>query len=176
MDIWLLRHAAAHDRAPSGRDADRELTPEGLDRARAVARGLALLEPGIARVVTSPYRRARQSAEAAAWSLGVELTESRALEPERDPEEILREVASEGGGDVLLVGHQPHLGALLGLLAAGPGIEIPMKKASVARIALEGRWSGTLKTLLPPKYLEALDNAKAKAPAEAKAKAKAGDA
>ena len=172
MDIWLLRHAAAHDRAPSGRDADRELTPEGLDRARVVARGLALLEPGISKVVTSPYRRARQTAEAAARSLGVELTESRALEPEREPEEILREVVSEHGGDVLLVGHQPHLGALLGLLAAGAGAEIPMKKASVARIALEGRWSGTLKALLPPKYLEALE----RVPGNAKVKSISGDA
>ncbi|MCA1611996.1 MAG: histidine phosphatase family protein [Acidobacteria bacterium] len=71
MDIWLLRHAAAEDRPDSGRDSDRALTPEGIERARAVALGLAALEPGIARVITSPYRRARQTADAAAtgrWS------------------------------------------------------------------------------------------------------------
>jgi phosphohistidine phosphatase len=155
VDIWLLRHASAEDRARSGRDADRALTPEGLARAERVARGLALLEPGISRVVTSPYRRARQTAEAAAKALGIpEVSESRALEPERDAQEILVEVA-ESVGDVLLVGHQPHLGALLGLLVAG-GKEIPMKKASVARVTLDGRWSGTVRAYLPPDVLELL--------------------
>jgi phosphohistidine phosphatase len=157
MDLWLLRHAAAEDRAPSGRDADRELSPDGVRRAREVARGLATLEPGIARVVTSPFRRARQTAEAAAEALGLAdaLVESQALEPERDPEEILREIA-EGEGDVLVVGHQPHMGALLGLLVAGEGVEIPMKKGGVARVTLEGRSSGILRAFLPPKILEAI--------------------
>jgi len=157
MDVWLLRHAAAEDRAPSGRDADRALTAEGAARAEAVGRGLAALEPGIARIVTSPYRRARQTAEAAAKALGLagQVAESRALEPERDPEEILREIVS-GDGDVLLVGHQPHMGALFGLLVGGRGVEIPMKKASVARITVDGRWSGTLRAYLPAKMLESL--------------------
>jgi phosphohistidine phosphatase len=155
MELWLLRHAAAEDRARSGRDEDRALTPEGLARAEAVGRGLALLEPGISQIVTSPYRRARQTAEAAAKALGIPISESQALEPERDPEEILVEV-SDSGDAVLLVGHQPHIGALLGLLVAGPGRDLPMKKASVARIAVHGRWSGTLKAYLPAGVLERL--------------------
>jgi phosphohistidine phosphatase len=160
VDIWLLRHAAAEDRSGSGRDADRALTSDGRNRAREVARGLAALEPGIERVVTSPYVRARQTAEpaAAALGLGREISESRALEPERDPEEILRELAADPR-DVLLVGHQPHLGALLGLLVGGKGVEIPMKKASIARIELTGRWAGTLKAYLPPRVLEAIAKA-----------------
>ena len=161
MEIWLLRHAAAEDRADSGRDSDRALTPEGTERARAVALGLAALEPGILRVITSPYRRARQTADAAAAALGLpgSVSESRALEPENDPQEILREV-SAGSGDVLLVGHQPHLGSLLGLLVGGERVEIPMKKAAVARVTLTGRWSGTLRALLPPRLLEKLGERK----------------
>ena len=155
MDLWLLRHAAAEDRAKSGGDADRALTPEGLARAEAVARGLAKLEPGIARIVSSPYVRARQTAEAAAKALGIrKIFESRALEPERDPEDILEEVGESSGG-VLLVGHQPHLGALLGRLVAGEA-DMPMKKAAIARITVSGRWSGTLRAYLPPEVLERL--------------------
>jgi phosphohistidine phosphatase len=157
VEVWILRHAVAEDRSSTGRDEDRELTEDGEKRAREVGRGLALLEPGIVRVVTSPYRRARQTAEAAAAGLHghLPIAESRALEPERDPEEILDEVA-RGDGDVLLVGHQPHLGQLLGLLVGGPGVEIPMKKAAVARVTLTGRWSGTLKAYLPAPVLERL--------------------
>ena len=155
MDIWLLRHAEAEDRAVSGRDADRALTPAGLKRAQAVARGLALLEPSISRVVSSPYLRARQTADAAARALGIaEVSESRALEPEAEPEEILNEL-EEAGDDVLLVGHQPHLGALLGRLVAGEA-EMPLQKAGIARVAMGGRWSGRLRAYLPPNVLELL--------------------
>jgi len=158
VDVWILRHAVAEDRSDSGRDADRALTDEGARRARDVGRGLAALAPGIARIVTSPYRRARQTADAAAAALDLEgaLSESSALEPERDPEEILREVSASGHDDVLVVGHQPHLGALLGLLVAGRGVEIPLKKAAVARVTLTGRWTGALKAYLPAPVLERL--------------------
>jgi phosphohistidine phosphatase len=164
MDLWLLRHAAAEDRAASGRDQDRELTPEGAKRAKAVARGLAVLEPGIDLVITSPYRRARQTAEAVVEALGLEKSfrESAALEPDRDPEEILAEVeAQEKRDGILLVGHQPHLGILLGrLLAGGRGLEIPLKKASIARVNLAGRGRGQLRALFPAPVLEQIARAR----------------
>ena len=157
MELWLLRHAAAEDRSPSGRDEDRSLTKEGAERAQAVARGLAALEPGIELVLTSPYLRARQTAEPAVEELGLEKSfrDSRALEPGSDPEEILGEAEAEGHDSVLLVGHQPHLGILLGRLVCGtPGSEIPLKKAAVARVSLEKGRRGSLKALLPAKVLE----------------------
>lgn len=156
MEIWLLRHAAAEDRATSGHDSDRTLTEDGHRRAREVARGLAALEPGIELILTSPFWRARQTAEPAAQALKLsgKLRETRALEPDRDPSEVLEEVRAEGVEAVLLVGHEPHLGALLGRLVAGaPGLEIPMKKAAVARVTWSGSGAGSLRAVLPPKIL-----------------------
>lgn len=154
MDIWLLRHATAEDRSATGRDADRELTPDGLRRAQRVARGLAALEPGIEMVLTSPFRRARQTAEAAARALALErrLSLSGALEPQTDPDDILEEIAAHGSGCVLLVGHEPHLGELLGRLV-GSGVALPLRKAAVAWVEREGR-AGTLRALLPAPILE----------------------
>jgi phosphohistidine phosphatase len=156
MDVWLMRHAAAETRTVSGRDQDRELTAEGLERAQAVARGLARLEPGILRVVTSPYRRAVQTARpvAEALRLSDRLSESRALEPERDPQEILLELQAADCESTLLVGHEPHLGVLLGRLVTGVGgAEIPLKKAAVARVEWE-KGVGALRALLPARVLE----------------------
>ena len=95
MEIWLLRHAAAEDRADSGRDADRTLTEDGHRRAREVGRGLARLEPEISLVLTSPYARARQTAESAAraLNLGGKIRVTSALEPHAEPD------ADEEGGD-----------------------------------------------------------------------------
>jgi phosphohistidine phosphatase len=160
MEIWLLRHASAEDRADSGRDADRTLTEDGHRRAREVARGLASLDPKIELILTSPYWRARQTAEPAAEALRLsgKLRETRALEPDRDPSEILEEIVAESVESVLLVGHEPHLGALLGRLVAGTtGLEIPLKKAAIARVLWSGAGAGSLRALLPPKVLEKLD-------------------
>lgn len=159
MDIWILRHAAAEDRAPSGRDEDRPLTREGAQRAERVGRGLATLEPGIELILTSPYLRARQTAEAAARPLGAikKIRRSRALEPGRSPHEILEELRAETLAAVLLVGHQPHLGALLRLLVAGEAsLDIPLKKAALARVTWEGSGAGVLELLLPAGALDRL--------------------
>ena len=159
MDLWLLRHAAAEDRAASGRDRDRQLTDEGRQRAAEVGRALARLEPGISAIWSSPFRRARQTAEQAARGLRFAGTihETECLGPERDPQEVLDELdRSEVSRGVLLVGHQPHLGALLGRLVVSGGAEIPLQKASLARIERTGRRAGTLRALLPPAILERL--------------------
>lgn len=159
MEIWLLRHAAAEDRAPSGRDADRTLTEDGHKRAREVARGLARLEPGIELILTSPYSRAKQTAEPVARALGLtaKLQETAALEPGSDPQEILDEIRAEKVESVLLVGHEPHLGALLGRLISGrAGLEVPMKKAALARLSWSGSGPAGLRALLPARVLERL--------------------
>jgi phosphohistidine phosphatase len=163
MEIWLMRHAAAEERASSGRDADRTLSEDGHRRAREVARGLAEIEPGIQLILTSPYARARQTAEpvARALRLAGRVRETQALEPASDPEEILDEIRSEKVEGVLLVGHEPHLGSLLGRLVAGhPGLEIPMRKAAVARLSWTGSGPAMLRSLLPSKVLARLGSAK----------------
>jgi phosphohistidine phosphatase len=162
MEIWLLRHATAEDRSASGRDADRTLTEDGHKRAREVARGLAALEPGIELMLTSPFARARQTAEpvARALKLASRLRETAALEPDADPEDVLAEIRAEKSQSVLLVGHEPHMGSLLGRLVAGrPGLAIPMKKAAVARLSWEGSGPATLRALLPARVLSRIGSA-----------------
>jgi len=158
MDLWLLRHAEAEGRAASGRDEDRGLTPGGLAQAKAVARGIAALAPAIKFILTSPYLRARQTAEPVAEALGLAgIRPSRALEPGSDPEAILSELEA-GEESFLLVGHAPQLGRLLGRLVTGtPDGDIPMSKASAACVSFEGlEHRGRLRAFLPARVLERL--------------------
>jgi phosphohistidine phosphatase len=155
MDVWLLRHAAAEDQAPSGRDADRKLTPEGAARASAVARGLAEMASEIEAVLSSPYRRAKETAEPAAKALGVAVTESRALEPGHSPDEVLKQLAASSWEQVLLVGHEPLLGSIVGVVVFGDEDHaIPLKKAQVAHLKWAPGEPGKLKALIPAKALE----------------------
>jgi phosphohistidine phosphatase len=157
MELWLLRHAEAQERAASGQDEDRGLTAAGIAQAKAVARGITALAPAIAVILTSPYLRARQTAEPLAEALGLSgIRPSRALEPGSDPEAILPELEEAGEASVLLVGHAPQLGRLLGRLVTGdPEGDIPMSKACAALVSFEGlERRGRLRAFLPVGVLE----------------------
>lgn len=162
MHVWLLRHAKAHDVTASGRDDERALTAEGAARAAAVGRGLALLAPTIEVVLSSPYRRARETAEAAARALGVEgVVESSALEPGRAASEIVRQLSAAPWNRVLLVGHEPLLGSVIGLVVFGDEARgVPLRKAELARLSWTPGGAGTLEALIPAGILEKLTAAR----------------
>ena len=62
--IYIVRHAIAAERGEKyPDDAKRPLTHDGIARMRQAVRGFSTLEPGIDLVLTSPYVRARQTAE-----------------------------------------------------------------------------------------------------------------
>lgn len=157
MDVWLLRHADAEERSPSGRDEDRSLTRDGAERAAAVGRGLARLAPRITVVWSSPYRRALQTARAVAAALGAEVTELAALAPGGAAEDVVGELAAARHSAALLVGHEPLLGAAIGLLVHGDERrDVPMRKAALAHVAWDPGGDGTLEALLPPEVTERL--------------------
>lgn len=162
MILHVLRHAEAEEVSPSGRDADRRLTDDGRRRMKSVAKAIAKLDAGYDAILVSPLVRSRQTAEPVAEACGFRkaLTETRALLPNADPVELLHEVARGKAGSVLVVGHQPHLGRLLGVLLTGRAdLEVPMKKAALAAFEAGADPSlgrAELKFYLPPKLLEAL--------------------
>jgi phosphohistidine phosphatase len=119
----LLRHGAALPAARDG-DASRRLSPRG----RADLERLAVRLTGMGwrpdRAFTSPLLRARDSALIALGGTTPVVTAEvmDALRPECDPAAVLEALAARGStqGHVLLVGHQPLLGLLGGLLTGGP--------------------------------------------------------
>ena len=159
MEIWILRHAKAEDGGPDTPDEERALTPAARRRMRSAARAIARLEPKFDAILTSPLRRARQTAEPVARALGQEsdLIETTALAPGADPGEILREIEKRRKKRVLLVGHMPHVGRLLGYLLTGrPNTPVEVKKGALARVEIEDETPkppGTLTLLLTSRAL-----------------------
>ncbi len=140
MDLLLIRHGPAADRDPSRwpDDRNRPLTPEGERSTRRAAKGLARLEPGVDKVVSSPAVRARATAEIFREVLAIdaELELWDELEPDTSPGPILERVQrySRRRG-VALVGHEPTLGELLGLAVTGDSVPITrFAKAGVAQL------------------------------------------
>jgi phosphohistidine phosphatase len=140
MHVYLLRHGVAEDAGPGVSDRDRALTGEGTKRLqRAVPAWRRLLKaPQI--VFVSPLRRAQQTAEflLAAGDRDAEVRTEPVLVPEADPMQALHLLQAEqwaGAKSVACVGHEPHLGYLLGLLLTGqPRTALPMKKGMLAAV------------------------------------------
>lgn len=130
MELFLIRHASAED----GEDDDaRALADRGQRRFREVVRGLDALGVRFDRVLHSPKLRAVQTAELLAPLVDGEV-EVTALLAQAPGKALLAQVSGEA---VALVGHQPWLGELLGLLVAGDarhGERFELKKGAVARL------------------------------------------
>jgi len=62
LHLFFLRHGKAEDIYAGITDADRKLTPEGIDEMRAEALALATLNPRFDLIYTSPYPRALETA------------------------------------------------------------------------------------------------------------------
>jgi phosphohistidine phosphatase len=141
MKLYLVRHGIAIDRAspdcPS--EPDRCLTPKGIKKTRRAARGLATVAIKPDLLLSSPYRRAKQTAEIFASALGCSPSKIRftdSLLPNADPGAIYRELASHEAEEVVVFGHAPHLDQALALAIHADDAVTVLKKASVARLTL----------------------------------------
>ena len=162
MELFLVRHATALPLPEgAGEEADdaRPLTPKGVRRFRKVVRGLAALGVELDLILTSPKRRALETAELLAHLLQGEVRVSPHL-AEPPGEELLAEIPQEGR--VALVGHEPYLSALLARLLFGDLLggsvrdilegRFVLKKGGVAWLEGTPRPGGmALKALFPPK-------------------------
>ena len=114
--IHFLRHAdAAGRRDWVGPDRDRPLTEEGRRQARAVADRLSA--GGVARILSSPFRRCVESVEPLAAATGIPVEIEAALAEGADRERVADLVREVAAGTVLC-SHGDVAGDLIGRLAA----------------------------------------------------------
>lgn len=164
MDVYLVRHAAAHGRDPERwpDDSFRPLTPEGEDAFRRSLPGLAQLAPRVDALLSSPFERAWRTAEVLNELEGWPAPKSWApLEPTLPPEKAALVLEAYGAAEaVAVVGHRPGLHELASYLLTGEadGAEIAIKKGGVVCVRFEGAFSpgaGQLRWLVTPKILRA---------------------
>ena len=157
MRLYVLRHAIAEDAAPGQADADRKLTEPGVRKLRRVLERAAHAGAKPDAILTSPYVRARHTAEIAAQELGfpgplIETTNLLPFADVVDAWEELREYAKLDSA--LVVGHNPQLSYLVAMTIGAPGYGIEMKKGALAAIDLTSTGKqprGTLLWLLTAK-------------------------
>ena len=161
MEIYILRHGIAEESSRSGRDRDRELTVEGIEKTRAGGKALRKLGVEFNLVLASPFARARKTAEIVAEELGCQgmLKECDALASGESAAGVLAELkkAAPTHECVLLIGHEPDLSLLISILLSGqPRLGIAMKKGGLCKLSCDSPEPGgaILHWLLTAKLLE----------------------
>jgi phosphohistidine phosphatase len=162
MEIYLQRHGIAEFERAGLRDADRALTEAGIARLKAILKmaHAAGVKPSL--ILTSPYRRASQTAELAAQILGCEgeLVLSNALTPMADPRDAWEEIRLyKDSPSLYLAGHEPLFGRLAAFLLGAPSLEVDFKKGAIVRIDVESfgaQPEGVLKWMLVAKLATAV--------------------
>lgn len=165
MHVWVIRHAAAEDRASFKKtgltDDLRPLTVEGRRRMRRGVQGLKRIVDSLDLIVTSPLIRAVETAHVVAKSFDkVHVAELKDLSPGGRPEGIFRFLVDQGKDTVALIGHEPDLSCLI-CLSIGCRIadRVQLKKGGAALLVFDGpiaTGAATLRTLLTPQLLRKL--------------------
>ncbi len=144
MDLLLWRHAEAFELEPGGDDLQRALTPKGERQARRMAAWLNRHMSAGTRVLCSPARRTRQTADA----LGRDFRVLPALAPDAEPEALLQTANwPDARTPVLIVGHQPTLGMTAALLLTGSAEPWPLRKGALIWLRRRER-DGQAQTML----------------------------
>jgi phosphohistidine phosphatase len=128
MDLIVWRHAEAHDAQPGEDDMLRPLTPRGRKQAERMAGWLESQLPQGTRILCSPAVRAEQTVKA----LGRKYKVRDALSPGASMQDILETSGWPAAKyPVLLVGHQPALGAAIAHLLQMPDEVCAIRKGAV---------------------------------------------
>lgn len=147
MNLILWRHADAEDGIP---DEARRLTAKGHKQARKMADWLDRHLPEDWRVIASPAVRACETASA----LTVDFVIEPAVSTAATPQGLLKAVGwPNGKGTVVVVGHQPTLGAAAALALTGAARSWDVKKGAIWWISRDDDGGVMVRAVLAPGIL-----------------------
>jgi phosphohistidine phosphatase len=160
MIVYFVRHASAGQKKFSPKkDEKRPLDTEGIHQCTQMGRILSAMEVSVDAVVSSPLKRATQTASLIANEIGHEgkLNTENALRPEAKYEhfrDMLRKYSKFES--LILVGHNPNFSEFLGrmIVANGAHAYVDLKKAAAAKVESEQK-KFVLQWLLTPRLAKA---------------------
>jgi phosphohistidine phosphatase len=164
VNLYLLRHGIAVEPGTPGyeRDSERPLIPKGERRLRAAAAAMKKLGLSFDLILSSPFVRARQTAEIMAEELKLKkhIRFSDDLVPGGNARALIHALneLKPAPENLLLAGHEPNLSRLISLLVSGGAdAAIEMKKGGLCKLEIGELCHGRcaqLAWLLTPAQME----------------------
>jgi phosphohistidine phosphatase len=137
MRLWIVRHGKAEPSSPLGSDSVRALASHGREQSRWLGRTVAAHADRPRRIVSSPVRRAIETATLINQSVGAEFVQSPLLETGRAASDAIGVVETFADPyPLMIVGHNPTLESVVGFLITGPGAEYEMRTGQAVLLDL----------------------------------------
>ncbi len=140
MELYILRHGIAVERGTPGykNDGDRPLTKEGIQKMEQIAQAMKAMGLKFDVIFSSPFIRAKHTADIAGHALRQDVTVTKHLLPDSDARKLIDEINDEKPHTVLLVGHEPDLSELIATLISGKGDAlIELKKGGLCKLTTD---------------------------------------
>lgn len=164
MIIYFLRHAnAGQKKFNPAKDEKRPLDDEGIRQCTQMGRILSAAQVSVDAVISSPLKRATQTAALVANEIGYDgkLHLDDALRPEASYEQFRDMLRKHSKAEALMVvGHNPNFSEFLGHTIATNGNRsfVDMKKGAVAKVESEQK-KMVLQWMLTPRLARASSEA-----------------
>lgn len=164
MTVYFLRHASAGKKMLNAqKDERRPLDEEGVLQARYIGRMLTTLDVQVECIISSPLKRALQTASLVANELAFEnpVHTEDALRPEGTFEQFQEMLADYRKYEaVIVVGHNPSFTMFFSktISETTGAAQVEFKKGAVAKVEMRGR-SGALHWMVTPKIARVLQSA-----------------
>ena len=162
MIIYFLRHASAgQKRANAKQDEKRPLDKQGIGQCRYMGRALAAADVQVDVVISSPLKRATQTASLVGNEMGYEgdIRIEAALRHDAEYRSFRNMLHKYSKFEtIMVVGHNPTLTEFCSaLLTSGAETDVvDLKKGAVARVEYDGKNNAVLNWSLTPKLVRAL--------------------
>ncbi|MEI6288886.1 MAG: phosphohistidine phosphatase SixA [Chloroflexota bacterium] len=162
MNLYIMRHGIAAEPDETTVDSQRALTEKGEKKLEKIVIKLQKLNIRFDLILTSPYIRAYQTAILAAKYLaddGKHVILCNDLVPFGSFENLVNGLNSyEKKDNILIVGHEPYLSQLIGLLAAGDiTTGLKLKKGGICHLSISqliaGKCAIILSLLTPKQFI-----------------------
>jgi phosphohistidine phosphatase len=159
MELFVLRHGEAGKTIPSGSsDSKRSLTVAGEKELITISRALRKIGVRFDVILTSPLKRARQTANIVAKEFKAQnkIRQLRELSPEGNKKALYQSLSSfNEGTSILLVGHNLYLSEMVSeIVTDDKSLRLDLKKGSIVRIRVipaAPKLKGELRWLITPR-------------------------
>jgi phosphohistidine phosphatase len=162
-NLYFLRHAIAVPHGTQGYpNDDRPLTEEGIEKMKKAAKGIKNIVDKFDLVLTSPLKRANETAILAAHEMGCEdkIEVTKMLLPGCTLKNLMLHLSKyDNKENILLVGHEPDFSSMVSSLIDSSYPTVLFKKGAMCMVEIDNippKKPGQLVWLLQPKLLRTL--------------------